>query len=84
VLRRGEVYYLFRTSNYAPHPRTHVYASRDPMRFGTGGDDSKYVAELPIAAPEIVTVDGRDYVVALTPELDGMRIAKLKWMERAS
>ena len=81
LVKRGDYYYLFRTSSYAPKPRTHVYASRDPLRFGTGGDDSKYIAELPFAAPEVVTVDGQDYVVALTPELDGMRVAKLKWME---
>lgn len=80
VVKRGDEYYLFRTSSYAPKPRTHVYASRDPMRFGTGGDDSKYVAELPFAAPEIVTIEGQDYVVALTPKLDGMRVAKLNWV----
>jgi hypothetical protein len=81
VVKRGDSFYLFRTSSYSPKPRTHVYASRDPMRFGIDGDDSKYVAEVPFAAPEIVRVDGQDYVVALTPELDGMRVTKLKWVE---
>ena len=34
---------------------------------------------LQVAAPEIVRHQGRDYVAALEPTLDGIRVAKLRW-----
>jgi hypothetical protein len=32
-----------------------------------------------ICAPEIVKHEGQYYIAALNPNLDGIRIAKLKW-----
>jgi hypothetical protein len=86
VVKHGDHYYLFRTQNYrgtnGETPRTCVYASKDPMNFGINQDRLYFVAELPIAAPEIVTHNGQEYIAALMPDIKGIRIAKLKWMPR--
>ncbi len=74
-------YYLFRTQQYAPGAqKTSVYRSQDPTSFGV--DDDRYlVGTLPVAAPEIVLIDGQYYIAALTGDpsvgLHGVRIAKL-------
>ncbi len=75
-------YYLFRTQVYVGAQQTTVYRSRDPMDFGI--DDDRYRVEtLPVAAPEIVTVDGQTWIAALLPGLDGIRIARLRWAPAA-
>jgi hypothetical protein len=77
VVKHGEWYYLFATQHYR-NPTTHVYRSRDPLYFGIE-DDSGLVATLPVAAPEIFEHEGQEYIAALMPELDGIRIARLAW-----
>ncbi|MDX2266893.1 MAG: hypothetical protein NW208_02230 [Bryobacter sp.] len=69
-------FYLFRTQKYKNEPMTRVYRSADPFQFGVE-DDRYLVARLPIAAPEILTHEGVTYVVALLPDLSGMRIARI-------
>ncbi len=79
VVEHDGYFYLFRTSNYRGKPKTTVYRSLDPTDFGLD-DDSKIVATLPIAAPEIIRHQGGFWVAALNPELDGIRISKLEFV----
>jgi hypothetical protein len=55
-----------------------VYRSQDPLDFGIE-DDRCFVGTLPVAAPEIVQHEGTWYIAALNGDLDGIRIARLKW-----
>lgn len=80
VIFRHGWYYLFRTEVYGANNRTHVYRARSPHKFGIDSD-AYHVATLPIAAPEIFEHDGQDYVAALNPSLDGIRVARLGWRE---
>lgn len=78
VVRRSDFFYLFRIERYGAANLTHVYASEDPLYFGIGENETNYVTSLEIAAPEIIVgYDGQDYVAALLPTLDGIRIAPL-------
>jgi hypothetical protein len=79
IVARDGGYYLIRTQRYGKDAQSSVYFSRDPMEFGVDGDDSHLVTRLAVAAPEIFEVDGRSYIAALTPELDGIRVARLEW-----
>jgi len=81
VVKRGAGdFYLFRTQSYVP-PKTTIYYSHDPMRFGINQDDKYLLCTLPVAAPEIIVHEGRYYVAALNEgALDGLRIARLKWV----
>ncbi|GMV97682.1 MAG: hypothetical protein AMXMBFR83_20370 [Phycisphaerae bacterium] len=78
VVRRGGAYYLFRTQRYGRDAACHVYRSPDPLHFNIHSDTG-YVCTLPMAAPEIVTHHGRDYVAFLLPDLKGIQIAMLAW-----
>ncbi|CAN5451823.1 hypothetical protein BH23VER1_BH23VER1_04080 [soil metagenome] len=72
-------FYLFHTQNYAPgKQQASVYRSLDPTYFGIE-DDSNFVCHLPVAAPELVFLGGKWYLAALSPELDGIRVSKLRW-----
>ena len=82
VIRRHNRYYLFRTQKYGPQNITTVYHSQDPAMFGINQDQRYLATRLPVAAPEIVHHEGQDYIVALNPELDGLRIARLNWQKR--
>jgi len=73
-------YFLFNTQRYGQRNHTTVYRSADPLHFGIN-DDNKEVATLPVAAPEIILHQGQYYIAALLPSLDGIRIARLKWVE---
>lgn len=88
-------FYLFRTQSYGPYkrdnggirkrglPKTSVYHSNDPTMFGINQDAKYFLCTLPVAAPEIILHKGRYYIAALnTGALDGIRIARLKWVER--
>jgi len=81
VVKRGtDDFYLFRTQSYVP-PKTTIYYSRDPMRFGINQDDKYLLGTLPVAAPEIFIHEGQYYIAALNEKkLDGIRIARLKWV----
>lgn len=71
-------YYLFRTQYYGPGAKTNLYYSDNPFNFGVD-NDSFYVRNFHLAAPEIIK-DGEDYYIAsLNLNLDGIRIARLKW-----
>lgn len=71
-------YFLFRTQYYGPGAQTTIYHSQNPYLFGID-NDSYYVTRMNLCAPEIVTLDGRYYIAALSPNLDGIRIARLTW-----
>jgi len=60
-----------------PHRR--IGCSDDPTDFGLK-DDSKIVATLPIAAPEIVRHEGSFWAAALNPDLDGIHVTKLEFV----
>jgi hypothetical protein len=79
VVRHGDRFYLFRTQEYGRNNITTVYHSTDPAMFGINQDHRYLLTRLPVAAPEIVHHEGQDYIVALNLNLDGLRIAKLKW-----
>jgi hypothetical protein len=79
VVCRNGAYYLFRTQQYGENGRTRVYRSLDPLCFGIHEDEQYLIAELPVAAPEIIFHEGHCYVAALNPGLDGIRIARLEW-----
>lgn len=69
---------MFRNQYYGRGALNWVYHSRNPLNFGIN-DDSKLVCSLPVAAPEIVLHEGKYYIAALNPGLDGIRIARLTW-----
>jgi hypothetical protein len=72
----GGDYFLFRTQAYGQDAQTRVYRSADPFDFGIN-DDRFLIETLPIAAPEILLVDGQYYVAHLRPDLQGIQVAKL-------
>ncbi len=78
VLRYDDHFYLFRNQRYGPTNLNTQYRSPDPLDFGVDSDRYQ-ISTLPVAAPEIVRHDGQYYIAALTPELNGIRIARLKW-----
>ena len=83
VLKKDGYYYLFRNQLYLKNekqsPLNTQYASKNPMDFGVGHDDFM-IGNLEVAAPEIFFYEGQWYIAALMPGLDGIRIAKLKWV----
>ena len=78
VVKRDGYYILFRNQAYGPNNWNTQYASKNPFNFGVGNDDFM-IGTMPVAAPEIFTYQGQDYMAALNPGLDGIRITKLKW-----
>ena len=69
-------YYLFRTQTYRPEV-THVYRSRDPLDFGVH-DDSKLIATLSVAAPELIQ-DGKQWYISSTDDYQGITLQRLRW-----
>jgi len=82
-LTPGE-YYLLRTQRYGADAITRVYHSRDPLDFGVDNDGGHLVGTLPIAAPEIFPHEGHWYIASLLPTLNGIRLAKMEWVNSAS
>lgn len=96
VVKLGENdFYLFKTQTYGRYdrekddirnrgvPQTSVYHSKDPKMFGIDQDEEYFLGHLPVAAPEIVLYEGQYYIFALKQgSLEGMRCAKLKWVEK--
>ncbi|MFY9342820.1 MAG: hypothetical protein WAT39_10045 [Planctomycetota bacterium] len=79
VVERNGWYYMFRNQVYGPAALNTQYASRNPFAFGVG-DDRFRIGTLPVAAPEIVLHQGQYYLAALMPNLDGIRITRMKWV----
>jgi len=71
-------HYLFRTQRYGQDAQTSVYRSQEPLDFGIE-DDRCFVGTLPVAAPEIIRHDGEWFIASLNRNLDGIRIARLRW-----
>ncbi len=96
VVKLGEEdFYLFKTQTYGPYdrenddirnrgvPQCSVYHSKNPKMFGIDQDEDYFLGHLPVAAPEIVLYEGQYYIFALKQgSLEGMRCAKLKWVEK--
>jgi hypothetical protein len=76
VLFLDMYYYLFRTSSYVP-PVTYVYRSKDPLSFGIN-DDSKKIAVIEVAAPEIIKIDNQYYISTIA-DYQGICVSKLSW-----
>jgi hypothetical protein len=78
-----QLFYLFRTHtvNSGERYATSVYCSSDPMNFGVDNDDFM-IAALPEEAVRLVQHDGQTYIAALKPDLNGMMMARLKWVGR--
>jgi hypothetical protein len=75
---KPDCYFLFRTQLYGPGAQTTIYQSGNPYHFGID-NDAYYVRQMNLCAPEIVTHEGKYYIAALNPDLNGVRIARLKW-----
>ncbi len=80
-LEQSELFYLFVTQIYGKNSQTTVYASPNPMYFGID-DNTYFIEKLPVAAPEIIFHNGQYYIASTMPTLDGIWIAKLKWIEK--
>lgn len=76
VFREG-YYYLFRTTSYRK-PLTHVYRSKDPMDFGLDSD-AKKIGTIAVAAPEVVSDNGRDYISSVHDLKGGVQLMRLAW-----
>lgn len=72
-------FYLIHTQDY-DDPQSSVYRSKDPLDFGVDSDEH-FIGHLPVAAPELFQHDGQWYIAALNPDLDGIRLAELRWEE---
>jgi len=79
-------FFLFRTYSYGKYesgqmkspPKTNVYMSTNPFDFGIDNDNF-LVTQLPVSAPEIVNHNGEWFIASLMPDLQGIRIARLRW-----
>ena len=72
-------WYLLRTERYY-EARTHVFRSENPLDFGLGDASGRYVGTLPVAAPELYTIDGQDYVSSNHDPLLGTQMCRLEWV----
>jgi hypothetical protein len=79
VVPKDGIYFLFRNQRYGHNHLNTQYASPNPLSFGVG-DDRYRIGTLPLAAPEIILHRSRWYIAALNPGLDGIRIARLRWV----
>ncbi len=80
VVFRDGYYYLFRTEDYYKS-LTHVFRSEDPTDFGIGDASSKYVGVFPVAAPELYTIDGHEYVSSNHNPPLGTQMCRMKWVD---
>lgn len=78
VVQREGWFYLFRTSSYRT-PLTHVYRSADPLDFGLD-DDAKKVGTIAVAAPEVVTDQGEDFISSVHDLAGGVQLYRLAWV----
>ncbi|MGW8316545.1 MAG: hypothetical protein ACWGNV_13155 [Bacteroidales bacterium] len=75
VLYHGDYFYLFRSSSITG--KCYVYASDNPYQFGVN-DDSRWIATLPLKAPEIIRHRG-DWYISDLDDFRGIRLRKLVW-----
>lgn len=75
-------YVLFRNQRYGADYLNTQYCSNDPLNFGDGTDEFM-TGQLPIAAPEIIKEGNQYYIVSLKPGLDGMKMARLKFVKES-
>ena len=68
-------FYLFRSSSISG--KCYVYASDNPYYFGVN-DDSRWVATLPVKAPELILHRGSWYISDLG-DFRGIRLWRLGW-----
>lgn len=80
VIQRHGRLYLFTTQHYGARNISSIYYSKNPKMFGINQDRIYLATRLPVAAMEIVRHENQDYIVCLNPALDGIRVAKLKWV----
>lgn len=80
VVKFKDKYILFRNQKYGPDYLNTQYCSQDPLNFGDG-NDAFMTGQLPVAAPEIIKEGNQYYIVSLKPNLDGMKMAKLKFVK---
>ncbi len=81
VVYYDEHYYLFSTQQYGKNMTTSIYRSKDPLNFGID-DDRYHVHTMPLAAPEVILHHGEFYLATLMRSLKGIKIAKMKWVEK--
>ncbi|MFC1794530.1 hypothetical protein ACFL3Q_13185 [Planctomycetota bacterium] len=80
-LPESKRYYLFNTQRYGRRQHATVFSSADALHYGIN-DNRFEVTTLPVAAPEIILLDGRYYIASLMPSLEGIQIARLKWVKK--
>jgi hypothetical protein len=83
VVERDGLFYLFRNQVYGKGALNTQYASANLMDFGVN-DDRFLIGEMPIAAPEIIEHEGKQYIAALLPSLKGIQLAELQWSVKKS
>ncbi len=81
VVEKDGYFYLFRNQMYGEENLNTQYCSPNLMDFGVN-DDQFMIGELAVAAPEIIFYEDEYYMAALLPSLKGIRIAKLKWIDK--
>ncbi len=81
VVKKDGLFYLFRNQMYGENNLNTQYCSPNLLDFGVN-DDQFMIGEMPVAAPEIIFYEGEYYMAALLPSLKGIRIAKLKWINK--
>ncbi len=81
VVEKDGLFYLFRNQMYGEENLNTQYCSPNLMDFGVN-DDQFMIGEMAVAAPEIIFHEGEYYMAALLPSLKGIRIAKLKWVDK--
>lgn len=85
---KKDMFFLFRTYSYGNYksgelispPKTNIYQSNNLYDFGIDSD-KYFVKQLPVAAPEIVKHEDKWFIASLMPDLQGIRIARLKWVK---
>jgi hypothetical protein len=80
VVYRSGYYYLFRTVDYYSG-ETHVFRSSDPHDFGVGDVRDRHVCRIRVAAPEIYSINGRQYISSSHNPPLGEQMCRLRWVE---
>ena len=81
VVNYNDKFILFRNIRYGENNLNVQYCSDDPQNFGID-TDSLMVGELPIAAPEVIEYNNEYYIASLKSTLDGIKMARLEFVEK--